>query len=290
MVRVLLAVVALALLVGCLFACAPLKAFNTLTPHDGGVRKIVSSAAYGEGPRHTLDVYAPTNAPKNAPVIVFFYGGAWNSGAKADYSFAADALASCGFVVAMPDYRLVPEVRYPDFLYDGAAAIGWVRNNIARYDGDPNRMILAGHSAGAYIAIMLALNRDYLAKAGVPDAAIKGAAGISGPYDFYPFDVKASTEAFGQAPDPQATQPVTYARADAPPLLLVYGDKDTTVKPRNTISLAAKLTALGAPVEAKAYPGVDHVTPMLAMSIPFRGKAPVREDVCAFARRVTTKS
>jgi acetyl esterase/lipase len=287
MSRILLGSVALAVLVGGLFACAPLTAFNTLAPHDGGAHRVVTSAAYGQGPRRTLDLYAP--AEKNAPVIVFFYGGSWSGGKKSDYSFAADALASCGFMVAVPDYRLVPAVRYPAFLQDGAAAIAWVRANAARHGGDPDRIVLAGHSAGAYIAVMLALDRDYLAKANVPDTAIKGAGGISGPYDFYPFDVKASIDAFGQAPDPQATQPITYARADAPPLLLVYGDKDTTVKPRNTLALAAKLGALGASVEAKAYPGLDHVTPMLAMSVPFRGKAPVREDICAFARRVTAK-
>jgi acetyl esterase/lipase len=285
MVRVVLTVVALIALAGLFVACAPLRAFNTLVPHDGGVRKVASDVAYGEGPRRRLDVFSPGAA--NAPVIVFFYGGGWNSGSKADYSFAADALASCGFLTVLPDYRLVPEARFPSFIEDAAAAVRWTHDNAARFGGDPGRIVLAGHSAGAYIAAMLALDQSYLAAAGAPMSAIKGMAGISGPYDFYPFDVKASIDAFGQAPDPAMTQPVSFVRKDAPPLLLLHGDKDTTVRPRNTISLAAKLRAVGAPVETKFYEGVTHVTPLLALSPALRGKASTRADICAFAKSVT---
>lgn len=285
MVRILLAVLAILVVAGVVIACAPLSAFNTLLPHDGGVRKVASDEAYGEGPRRRLDVFSP--GATNAPVIVFFYGGGWNAGKKSDYGFAADALASCGFVTVLPDYRLVPEVRFPGFLEDAAAAVRWTHDNAARFGGDPDRIVLAGHSAGAYIAAMLALDQRYLARAGAPISAIKGMAGISGPYDFYPFDVKASIDAFGQAPDPAMTQPVSFARKDAPPLLLLHGDKDTTVKPRNTISLSEKLRALGARVETKFYPGVTHVPPLLALSPALRGKVSTRADVCAFAKRVT---
>lgn len=286
MVRIVLSVLTLLVIAGVFVACAPLSAFNTLVPHDGGVRKVAADIAYGEGPRHRLDVYSAGAA--NAPVIVFFYGGGWNSGSKQDYVFAADALASCGFLTVVPDYRLVPEVRFPGFLEDAAAAVRWTHDNAARFGGDPDRIVLAGHSAGAYIAAMLALDKRYLAAAGAPIGAIKGMAGISGPYDFYPFDVKASIDAFGQAPDPAMTQPVSFVRADAPPILLLHGDKDTTVRPRNTISLTEKLRAVGAPVETKFYAGVTHVTPMLALSPALRGKAPTRADVCAFAKRVTS--
>jgi acetyl esterase/lipase len=285
MVRIILALAALAVVVGVFVACAPLRAFNTLVPHDGGVRKVASDAAYGEGSRRRLDVFS--NGAANAPVIVFFYGGGWNTGDKGDYAFAADALASCGFLTVLPDYRLVPEVRFPGFLEDAAAAVRWTHDNAARFGGDPSRIVLAGHSAGAYIAVMLALDQRYLATAGAPMGAIKGVAGISGPYDFYPFDVKASIDAFGAAPDPASTQPVTFVRKDAPPFLLLHGDKDTTVRPRNTISLAAKLRAAGAPVETKFYPGVTHIPPMLALSTALRGKASTRADICAFAKTVT---
>lgn len=267
-------------------SCAPLKTFNLLTPKDGGVRRVVSDAAYGPGPRQRLDVYAPAGAGK--PIIVFFYGGSWSSGEKADYTFAADALAARGFVVVVPDYRLVPDVVFPTFLEDGAAAIRWASDHAAEFGGDPKRIVLMGHSAGAYLAIMLALNRSYLSKAGVPAEAIKGGVGLSGPYDFYPFDVPASQNAFGQAPDPAATQPINFARADVPPLLLLHGDKDTLVRPRNTINLAKRLADLGAPVESHIYP-VDHGATLLALSRPFRGKAPVLSETATFLKKVTAQ-
>ncbi len=284
MLRSILALTAIAAAFAAIAACAPLAAFNTLAPKDQA-RRAAANVSYGEGPRRTLDIYS-AGAP-NAPVIVFFYGGSWNSGRKEDYGFAGHALAAHGFTVVIPDYRVVPEVTFPGFLEDGAAAIAWTQAHIGQYGGDPKRITLAGHSAGAYIAMMLAMDPDYLRKAGADLAAIKGAAGISGPYDFYPFDVKASIDAFGKAPDPRATQPITYARANAPALLLMHGEKDTTVRPRNTLALAKKQSDLGAPVETKLYPGLNHVDPLLALSVPFRGKAPVLGDITAFARRVT---
>lgn len=273
-----------ALVFGVVAACAPLATFNALTPKDDAHR-VATSVRFGEGPRRTLDIYSV--GAKNAPVIVFFYGGSWSGGRKEDYGFAGRALASRGFTVVIPDYRLVPQVVFPDFVQDGAAAIAWTERHIGEYGGDPGRIVLAGHSAGAYDVMMLALDSAFLKAAGANPAAIKGAVGISGPYDFYPFDVKASIDAFGTAPDPRATQPITFVRADAPPLLLLHGDQDTTVRPRNTVSLAQKQNAASGRVESKFYPGLNHVDPMLALSKPFRGKAPVLDDVTTFARRVT---
>jgi acetyl esterase/lipase len=284
MVRLILAVAAIAAALGAIAVLEPLATFNALTPKDSA-RLAAANVAYGEGPRRTLDIYSA--GAQNAPVIVFFYGGSWSSGRKDYFGFVGHALAARGFIVVIPDYRVVPEVTFPGFVEDGAAAIAWTQAHIGQYGGDPKRIVLAGHSAGAYIAIMLAMDADYLRKAGADLTAIKGAAGISGPYDFYPFDVKASIDAFGKAPDPHATQPVTYARADAPPLLLIHGERDTTVRPRNTLSLASKQSDLGAPVETKLYPDLNHVDALLALSVPFRGKAPVLDDITTFARRVT---
>jgi acetyl esterase/lipase len=284
MVRIILAVAVIAAVLAAIAAYEPLATFNALTPKDSA-RRAAAGVAYGEGPRRTLDIYSA--GAQNAPVIVFFYGGSWSSGRKDYFGFVGHALAARGFTVVIPDYRVVPEVTFPGFVEDGAAAIAWTQAHIGQYGGDPKRIVLAGHSAGAYIAIMLAMDSDYLRKAGADLTAIKGAAGISGPYDFYPFDVKASIDAFGKAPDPRATQPVTYARADAPPLLLLHGEKDTTVRPRNTLSLARKQGDLGAPVETKLYPDLNHVDALLALSAPFRGKAPVLDDITTFARRVT---
>ena len=271
-----------------LAACTPsLGAFDALAPRDAGARRVARDVAYGEGPRRRLDVYAPTQRDGSAPVIVFIYGGSWDSGDKDDYEFLGAALASRGFVTVLPDYRLVPEVRFPGFIEDCAAAVRWVSDHVGEHGGDPERIVLVGHSAGAYNAIMLALAGDYLRGAGVDARSIRGAVGLAGPYDFLPFDVDATRNAFRQAPDALLTQPVRFARADAPPLLLLWGEDDTTVGPRNLESLARVQRAAGGNVETKTYPNVTHVGIMLALSRPFRGRAPVLNDVTAFARRVT---
>jgi acetyl esterase/lipase len=273
----------LGLLAGCT-RLGTLNGLNNITPGDGGTDHVAADIAFGRDPRQTLDVYAPLGVSR-APVIVFFYGGSWKFGRRQDYAFAARALAARGFVVVVPDYRLVPQVRYPAFVEDGAEAVAWTVANISRYGGDPARIGTAGHSAGAYIAILLALDRRWLAAAGVP-GAIKAGVGLAGPYDFYPFEPGGATEAaFGQVIDPRQTQPVSFARADAPPLLLLTGDADTTVKPANVPALAAVLTAVKAPVTVKSYPGIGHIGILLALSKPFRGKAPVLADMTDYLRK-----
>lgn len=268
-------------------ACSSsLAAFDTLAPRDAGARRIVRDAAYGSSPRQRLDVYAPRQAA-GLPVLVFFYGGSWRSGNKADYEWLGTALAAQGFVAVVADYRLVPEVVFPAFVTDCAAATRWVQDSIAQHGGDPERIVLCGHSAGAYNALMLALAPNYLVETGVDQHRIRGAIGLAGPYDFLPFDVDATRDAFGSAADPTLTQPVSFARADAPPLLLLWGEDDTTVGRRNHESLLRAQRAANGAVEAKTYPGVDHIDILLALSRPFRGRAPVLDDIASFARRVS---
>jgi len=268
-------------------ACAPsLGAFNALAPRDPGARRVAHDVGYGEGPRQRLDVYAPETAGPH-PVIVFIYGGSWNSGAKGEYAFAGAALAARGFVTVIPDYQLVPDVRFPTFIEDCATAVRFIADHINGYGGDASRIVLVGHSAGAYNAMMLALDAHYLHDAGVDARRIRGVVGLAGPYDFLPFDVDASRNAFGQAPEPQLTQPVHFARADAPPLLLLWGEADTTVGSRNLRTLERAMREAGGRVETKTYPGVNHVDIMLALSRPLRGRAPTLDDVTAFAQRVT---
>ena len=264
-------------------ACSPLTAFNTLAPRDPAAQA-GRDIAYGPDPRQRLDVYTPKGGAAGAPVLVFFYGGGWDSGRRQDYAFAGQALAAQGFVTVVPDYRLVPQVRYPDFLTDCAAAVAWAHAHAATYGGDPDRILLAGHSAGAYNAMMLALDSRYLRAAGVDPRFIRAAAGLSGPYDFLPFRVKSTLDTFGQAPDPAATQPINHVAPGAPPIFLAHGDRDTLVYPKNTLALAAALTQAGDTVEAKIYPGLSHADVVLALSRPFRGKAPVLADMTAFLK------
>ncbi len=269
-----------ALLTGC-NNLSTLNGLNALTPGDGGVVRRIDGVAYGSDPAQRLDVYAPDHAKGPLPVVVFFYGGGWNSGYRGGYAFAARAIAARGFVVVVPDYRLVPAVRFPAFVDDAAAAIRWTVDHVAASGGDPRRIAVAGHSAGAHIAMLVTLDRHYLAAAGVT-GAVKAVVGLAGPYDFLPFDAKSAIDAFGAAPDKLATQPIHFVRADAPPTLLLTGDADDVVRPRNTTALAAALHGVGAPVEVQTYSGVGHIGILLALSKPFRGKASVLDAMSGF--------
>ncbi|MDB5395190.1 MAG: alpha/beta hydrolase [Rhodospirillales bacterium] len=271
-----------------LVACAPVDLLNAVIP-TGGLT-ITRDIAYGEEAKQRLDLYVPKTLKPYAPVIVFFYGGAWQEGDKKNYLFAAQALASIGAVVVVPNYRVYPEVTFPGFLEDAAAATAWTLKNIAHYGGDPKSIFVAGHSAGAYLSIMLVLDQDYLTRAGVAGAKLAGGIGISGPYDFLPLTRSDVKPIFEVVPDMAVTQPITYARGDAPPLLLVTGDADTTVGPYNSHNLANKLRALGGRVEDRYYPGVQHIGSVLALTSLFRGRAPVLADIVGFVSKTRAEA
>lgn len=223
---------------------------------------------YLPGKRHGLDIWDVPGGKSPKPVLIFWYGGGWVKGSKEDYGFAARAYAAKGYLVVVPDYRLVPEVRFPAFVEDGAAAVKWVEVNIAKYGGDPKRIAFAGHSAGAYTAVMLASDPRYLKAVGVDPKVVTAAVGLSGPYDFYPFTGRAIAAMEGS--DYRLTQPILLVTRDTAPLMLVTGTDDTTVRPKNARNLARRLTELGAPVELKEYPGLNHEDIVVALSRPFR--------------------
>lgn len=263
--------------------CSPLRVFNDVMPKDGGSRLVLRAAAFGNDPRQKLDLYAPTTASARPwPVIVFIYGGSWNSGMREGYGFVGRALAARGFLVAIPDYRLVPGVGYPVFLEDNAAAVRWVIAHAAQYHGDPQRLVIAGHSAGAYDAAMLAYDPRWL---GGNRAAVRAMIGLAGPYDFLPSKLPSVIAAFGGAAHPADTQPINHVLPGAPPALLCTGDQDDIVEPRNSDELAARLQAVGSPVERRRYPRVGHIGMITAIAGPFRSHAPVLEDMVNFARR-----
>ena len=264
-------------------ACSPLGAMNALAPRDSTARRIVRDQAYGPDPRQRYDLYAPTDGD-DWPVVVFFHGGGWDSGSKDLYGWAAQALAAQGFLVAVPSYRLVPEVRFPAFLEDAAAAVAAVQRLAAEHGGYPDLLAVAGHSAGAYLALMITLDRRYMDQAGAPEA-IKAAAGLSGPYEFLPFDVEASLNAFGDWPRPNETQPIHYARGDAPPVWLGHGTRDVTVHAEDSEHLAAAIQAAGGQARLTLYPALDHAGVLAAFSPLFRERAPVLADCANFLHR-----
>lgn len=262
-------------------AVSVMDPFNLPAAMDSGTAKVGDGIAYADGPRHKLDIYAPEQRGDAAPVVFFIYGGGWSRGERSDYQFAGRALASRGFVTVIADYRLVPEVTYPGFLEDSAKALRWVQDNIATYGGDPNRLFLAGHSAGAYNSVMLALDPSFLRDYGVT-LTIRGVAALSGPYDFYPFEYGEVTAAFGSAPNPQGTQPINLVTSDAPPMYLATGTTDPIVRMQNTERFAQKLQQNGVWVTTRYYEGFGHMEPVIAMGAMWRWRMPVLDDMVAF--------
>lgn len=253
--------------------CTQLDAFDTVMPDDPGIRRIVRGQSFAPHARGSLDVYAPTGpAPAGGwPVMVFWYGGSWRSGRKEDYAFAASAFASLGMICVLPDYRLVPEAVHPAFVEDGLAAHRWTVASIAALGGDPNRIVLSGHSAGAWIAAMVAMDPS-------TRGSVAGWIGLAGPYDFLPLDVSATIDAFGhlQGAALEATQPVRLPAGGTPPALLIHGAEDRTVRLRQSEAMAAHLRAAGVAAELEVLPNVGHITILTALARPLRGRAPTR--------------
>lgn len=253
--------------------------------------ELVQTASTGPSPQQQVRVFRAAAAGGDAlPVFVFFHGGSWASGDPADYGFVARNVAREGYVAVLGGYRLGESGRYPAMVEDTAAAIGWVHRNIARYGGDPQRIVIAGHSAGAYNAMQAALDPRWLAEAGVPQGAVRGIVGLSGPYDFYPFDVDSTRAAFQSVGAGAESQPVNNVRPGLPPVLLVHGEADTTVKPRNSQALAAALRAQGDSVETLYLPGKNHADPLLMLASPWRRDGRVFDTMMEFMDRAVTTS
>lgn len=292
--RIFGAPVAVLAVLGILAACSPVVLINALTPSASFNRIVDVGYATGANARQRLDVYQPIAASaaadigKPRPVIVFFYGGAWQEGSRGDYLFVAEALTQRGYVVVVPDYRVYPEVKYPDFLQDGAAAVAWTSANVARYSGDPTRIFLMGHSAGAHIAAMLALDRSFLDAQKVPRTSVKGLIGLAGAYDFLPLTEPNVIALFATEPNLMLTQPIHYVTAaptaSMPAVLLLHGDADTRVRPKNSINLARELRAAGTRVELDLLPGLSHIDIIAKFTRLLRGDGKVVDRVDQFIR------
>jgi acetyl esterase/lipase len=265
-------------------ACSPLALLNAVVPRNGYTR--TADLSYGQHARQRLDVYAPTvlSDAASRPVVVFFYGGSWESGDRADYRFVAQALASQGVVAVLPDYRVYPEVRFPDFIADGASALRWAKDHAARFGGDPDRLFVMGHSAGAHIAAMLALDPRYLRAVNMSPRQLRGMIGLAGPYDFLPLQSETLKTIFGPSDERWRSQPINFVDGSNPPMLLITGTDDTTVSPGNSARLAAKVRARGGPVAVKTFPDVAHAGLIVRLAEPFRGDGAVLGAITEFVR------
>ena len=235
---------------------------------------------YGAGARQKLDVYTPKNAA-DRPIIVFWYGGGWEHGKKSQYRFVGAALANAGYVTVLPDYRLYPDVKFPAFVHDGAEALAWVVSHAREIGGDPRRIYVAGHSAGAHLAAMLAYDRSQLERVGLPADTVRGYIGLSGPYALDP-NTDIYRAIFGAPYGLADWQPVQLAKAGAPPALLIHGEADRVVSIGHARKMAAALQALRVPVTLRTYPERSHRDTVAAFAKAAPNKLPVLEEIRGF--------
>lgn len=280
--NLLLRLAVVSLLSGLMAACSGQFWVNTLMPRWGYQRH--ADIAYGDDARQKLDVYTPDKHAPGDPVVVFFYGGSWQEGNKDGYEFVGQALASRGITAVLPDYRLWPQVKFPAFVDDGAAAVAWTHKHIGDYGGNACHLFVAGHSAGAQIAGLLATNGAYLAAAGLSIHDLNGFIGMSGPYDFLPITGPVLKKIFAPKSNWPASQPINFVNGDEPPMLLLHGGADKTVLPKNTINLAARVNKSGGEAKVKIYPGVSHVMLLAPLAAVLRFKGDELEQIADFVK------
>jgi acetyl esterase/lipase len=283
-----------AVLPALLTACSALDVLNATVPDD--TYRSTADLAYGDLLRQKLDVYLPSQqladkalAVGGAPMVVFFYGGSWSNGDRADYRFVGEALATQGIVAVVADYRLSPEVRYPVFLQDSALATRWAFDNAQKYGADPARIFVMGHSAGAYNAAMLALDKRWLGGVGLSPAKLAGWIGLAGPYDFLPIGDRKTRVAFEWPDTPADSQALFHASSatatSAPALLLAPLNDSLVDTQRSTVGMARRLKSSGVRVESELFDTVSHVTIVATMASVLRSRAPVLERVTGFVKR-----
>jgi acetyl esterase/lipase len=279
-----------AMLPALLTACSAVDVLNATVPSD--TYRSADDLSYGKLPRQKVDVYLPKQpladkelAAGGAPMVVFFYGGSWSSGDRADYRFVGEALAAEGIVTVIADYRLSPEVHYPVFVQDSALATRWAFDNAQKYGADPSKIFVMGHSAGAYNAAMLALDKRWLGAVGLSPSKLAGWIGLAGPYDFLPIGDRQTRVAFDWPNTPADSQALYHASSASPPALLLAPEHDSLVDTqRSTVGMAKRLKSSGVRVESELFDTVSHVTIVATMASVLRSRAPVLERVTDFIK------
>lgn len=263
-------------------ACSPLQLLNATVTKDG--YDTFPDIAYGPHPRQKLDIHVPTSIRPNGDVVIFYHGGRWQFGDKDDYHFAAQAFTSKGYITVIPNFQLYPDVRFPVFNQDAARAFSWVEKNIKIYSGNSRRIFIAGHSSGAYIASMIALNELYLINAGAKTIPC-GTIGIAGPYDFLPFESDSLADIFATTEHPLSTQPVNFVDGNENPFLILMGKDDAVIKAHNSPILHQRIIGQGGKSTLIKYEGTGHAGILIALSTTFRNIAPVLDDADKFIQK-----
>ena len=252
----------------------------------------LSTQKYGAAERHLIDVFPARSARRTpaqpAPILIYLYGGSWKSGSRKIYRFLGRSYAARGYCVAIPDYRLFPEAPFPGFVEDAAQAVAWVRAHASSFGGDPSRIVLMGHSAGAHIGALLALDEQWLGAAGEHPSNLNGFFGLAGPYTFNPLDFDSVRAVFEGTPDINLARPIKQVHAKTMPMVLAHGSADKTVGFHNSQNLAEALRGAGGQAELIRYHGLGHIAIMASIAWPLRFLAPVfRDSLDAFDRFLT---
>ncbi|WP_158284805.1 alpha/beta hydrolase [Oricola cellulosilytica] len=261
--------------------CSGASILNALSRSPDEVERDI---AYGPLARQRLDVYRPRDAGGNTPVLLFIHGGSWQHGSKEDYPFLGSALARIGIATVVADYRLHPEVIYPSFVEDVAAAIAYTKREIA----GSRPLFLMGHSAGAHIAALAAGDPRFLEGVANICDLVAGFIGIAGPYDF-----KFTEDVYKRIFPEQireTAKPVNHASGSFPPALLLHGTDDDTVPPLRSVQMQEALRTAGNMVDLKLYEGVNHLMIVGALAPILRSRAPTLEDIRGFVNSLSQGS
>ena len=235
--------------------------------------RVGGAVVYDREHHLALDIYRPEGGSR-PPALLFFHGGRWSSGSRAQYEFVARTFVARGMTVLLPDYRLYPGVKFPVFVEDAASAAAYVLDHADELGIDRHRVFLAGHSSGAHLAAMIATDGRYLAAHGHRPRDFAGVVGLAGPYDFLPLLDDDLKDMFGPPERYGLSQPIEFVDGDEPPFLLIHGTADRLAWPRNSEHLAARLSAKGVPVELHLLPGVGHLRLLASLSEQERWLAP----------------
>ncbi len=257
-------------------ACAPVSILNGITP--ASTFEKTKNVSYGDSSSgEVLDIYRSEKPKADAPVLMFVHGGSWDSGNKDMYKFLAEGFTKSGYDIVLPNYRLYPDAKFPNFLEDNAKAVAHTSKAF------PGRsIVLMGHSAGGYNVLMLGLRDEYLKAAGVDlCASVAGIVGLAAPTGIVPLKSERLIEIFPDrfTGDDAALNNVS---APAPALFLGHGESDTSVYPQNSEALAEKVIARGGKATLKIYPGQSHTDVVKLLSRHFDDDATLKEDVVEF--------
>ena len=267
-------------------AATKLNILNTIVSLSSNL-KVQKGITFDDNKGLTLNIYTNADWKENdhRPVIVFFYGGGWSWGDKKYFTFVADSFVDKGYVVVIPDYTLYPTAQYPEFVKDGAKAVAWVKQHIAERGGDAEQLFVAGHSAGAYIAAMVAFNDQYLAAEQQSTSIIKAVAGIAGPYNFTPKE-QAYIDVFGEE-NFDDMKILNHVNGNEPPALLIHSEGDTTVGLFNQTLMEDALIENGRPVNTLIYGQyITHINILMMLHPWFAKEVDVAADIDTFFKQV----